>query len=208
MPTDVCPVPLLTVSVPVGMPFSFGEEMSGNRKSISKKTRFEVFKRDGFSCMYCGNTPPAVVLEVDHIIPVSAGGENSLENYVTSCFECNRGKGARELTEVPPPLEQKIAEMAEKEDQIKAFKNFLAAVKRRKTREINKIEAIFTETFPDRVFTASFKRGSVGMFLDKLPYHEVEDAMFLAVDRVNDPPNAAKYFCGVCWHKVKGDQRS
>lgn len=40
------------------------------RKPISKKLRFEVFKRDGFRCAYCGKFPPAVILEVDHIEPI------------------------------------------------------------------------------------------------------------------------------------------
>ena len=40
------------------------------RKSLSKKIRFEVFKRDKFTCQYCGKTAPNVVLEVDHIEPV------------------------------------------------------------------------------------------------------------------------------------------
>ena len=37
------------------------------RVPMSKKMRFDVFKRDGFQCQYCGSTPPSVVLEVDHI---------------------------------------------------------------------------------------------------------------------------------------------
>jgi 5-methylcytosine-specific restriction endonuclease McrA len=69
--------------------------------SLSKKLRFEVFKRDGFKCQYCGNHPPIVVLEVDHINPVSKGGTNEIDNLVTSCFDCNRGKGNRELTCIP-----------------------------------------------------------------------------------------------------------
>lgn len=47
------------------------------RKSISKKLRFEVFKRDSFTCQYCGKMAPDVVLEVDHINPVASGGENN-----------------------------------------------------------------------------------------------------------------------------------
>lgn len=36
------------------------------RKSLSKKTRFEVFKRDSFECQYCGAHPPSTILHVDH----------------------------------------------------------------------------------------------------------------------------------------------
>ena len=67
------------------------------RKTISKKTRFEVFKRDSFRCQYCGGSAPDVVLHVDHVTPVSGGGANDIMNLVTSCAQCNAGKGARRL---------------------------------------------------------------------------------------------------------------
>mgnify|MGYP003405974009 CR=1 FL=1 len=55
--------------------------MAQKRKTISKKIRFEVFKRDNFTCQYCGRMAPDVVLEVDHINPVSKGGDNDISNY-------------------------------------------------------------------------------------------------------------------------------
>ena len=67
------------------------------RKSIGKKTRFEVFKRDGFKCQYCGAMAPDALLELDHIHPVSLDGEESMLNYVTACRPCNAGKGNRTL---------------------------------------------------------------------------------------------------------------
>ena len=50
----------------------------GDRKDISKKTRFEIFKRDSFTCQYCGRKAPDVLLVIDHIEPVSKGGTNDL----------------------------------------------------------------------------------------------------------------------------------
>lgn len=67
------------------------------RKALSKKTRFEVFKRDSFTCQYCGAKAPEVVLECDHIHPVAEGGTNDIMNLVTACAACNGGKGARTL---------------------------------------------------------------------------------------------------------------
>lgn len=67
------------------------------RKSITKKLRFEVFKRDSFKCQYCGRTAPDVVLNVDHIKPVAEGGDNDITNLITSCFDCNMGKKDRLL---------------------------------------------------------------------------------------------------------------
>lgn len=60
---------------------------------LSKRTRFKVFDRDDYTCRYCGKTPAdGITLEADHVIPKSKGGDNSMENLVTSCFDCNRGK--------------------------------------------------------------------------------------------------------------------
>lgn len=69
------------------------------RKPMSKKTRFEVFKRDSFTCQYCGAKAPDVILNVDHIHPVAEGGTDDLLNLVTACYECNSGKGARLLSD-------------------------------------------------------------------------------------------------------------
>ena len=75
------------------------ETQTNNRKTISKKTRFEVFKRDKFTCQFCGNEAPNVILEIDHLKPVINGGDNNLLNLITSCFACNRGKSKNELND-------------------------------------------------------------------------------------------------------------
>jgi 5-methylcytosine-specific restriction endonuclease McrA len=52
------------------------------RKPIPKRIRFEVFKRDGFKCQYCGASAPDVLLQVDHIKPAAAGGEDDIINLI------------------------------------------------------------------------------------------------------------------------------
>ena len=69
------------------------------RKKLTQTQRFEVFKRDGFKCQYCGRSAPEVILEVDHIIPVAEGGKNDIINLITACKDCNRGKGKRLLSD-------------------------------------------------------------------------------------------------------------
>ena len=73
--------------------------MSNKRTGIGRKLRFEVFKRDKFTCQYCGRSAPDVVLQVDHVEPVAEGGTNDILNLVTSCVDCNSGKGARRLSD-------------------------------------------------------------------------------------------------------------
>lgn len=69
------------------------------RKPLSKKIRFEVFKRDSFTCQYCGSKAPDVILEIDHMKPVAKGGKNEIINLITSCFDCNRGKSKNEISD-------------------------------------------------------------------------------------------------------------
>ena len=64
------------------------------RSKMTPKLRYEVLKRDGFRCVMCGaSASDGALLEVDHIVPVSKGGETIEENLQTLCRECNRGKG-------------------------------------------------------------------------------------------------------------------
>lgn len=75
------------------------ETTKPKRKPLSKKIRFEVFKRDSFTCQYCGAKAPQVTLNVDHIKPVASGGNNDILNLVTSCSGCNAGKSDRHLSD-------------------------------------------------------------------------------------------------------------
>lgn len=71
--------------------------------ALSKRQRFEVMKRDGFRCRYCGATHLMQPLEVDHIHPKSKGGKDHPSNLVTACEPCNAGKSAVSLLTVATP---------------------------------------------------------------------------------------------------------
>jgi hypothetical protein len=90
------------------------------RKALSKKIRFEVFKRDSFKCQYCGHASPDVILHVDHIHPVSQGGDDDILNLITSCDSCNSGKSDRLLSDSSLIKKQKLMldELNEKRQQL------------------------------------------------------------------------------------------
>ena len=58
--------------------------------------RHRIMRRDGYSCVYCGNKKE---LTIDHVIPKSKGGDNSWNNLVTCCSPCNLKKGDKLLHE-------------------------------------------------------------------------------------------------------------
>jgi hypothetical protein len=61
-------------------------------KPVSRRQRFEILRRDGYTCRYCGAQAPDVPLTVDHVIPRALGGATDPTNLVTACKDCNSGK--------------------------------------------------------------------------------------------------------------------
>lgn len=62
--------------------------------AVSKRLRYEVLRRDGHRCHYCGVRASAAPLTVDHIVPKTLGGTDQSSNLVTACFDCNAGKSS------------------------------------------------------------------------------------------------------------------
>jgi 5-methylcytosine-specific restriction endonuclease McrA len=69
-----------------------------------KLTKKEIFRRDNYTCQYCGRQSKN--LTVDHVIPRHHGGQHHWENLVSACPDCNRRKGGRTLQEAHMQLLQ------------------------------------------------------------------------------------------------------
>lgn len=176
------------------------------RKAISKKTRFDVFKRDGFACQYCGAHPPQSVLQVDHIIPVAEGGQNDPDNLVTACDHCNQGKGARSLESIPASLSSRAADVIEREAQLRGYSEVMAAQRLRIDSDAWQVADIFIEQFRDAGIRKDWFQ-SVRQFIEKIGAHECIRAMELAVSRKPfSRDHAFRYFCGICWNIVREAQ--
>lgn len=65
-------------------------------RTISGKTRLDVFERDDYKCQMCGRTvDDGIKLHIDHIVPFSKGGSNDMSNLQVLCHECNLAKHDR-----------------------------------------------------------------------------------------------------------------
>ena len=67
---------------------------------MTSKLRTEIKERDNFKCCSCSigiEDEPHLLLEIDHITPLSKGGLSNIENLQTLCWKCNRTKGAKIL---------------------------------------------------------------------------------------------------------------
>ena len=97
-----------------------------DRTPISRRLRFEVFKRDKFTCQYCGATATQKLLHCDHVEPVAEGGETTLLNLITACVDCNLGKGARPLSDDSAMAKQhrQLAELEERRQQLEMMREW------------------------------------------------------------------------------------
>lgn len=84
--------------------------------AVSTKLRWQVLKRDQFTCRYCGASAPDVKLEVDHITPKSKGGLDHISNLTTACEECNRGKSDDQMGMTAPYVLDEVEYLAKQCD--------------------------------------------------------------------------------------------
>lgn len=159
------------------------------RKSLSNKTRFEIFKRDNFTCQYCGKSAPEVVLNVDHIEPVSKGGTNDLFNLITSCFECNNGKSDKKLDD-KSQLKKQHNELILLNERKKQIEQMMEWKKEFKTFEKTQAE-ILKEYIEDALLTQITDKGlkNINIWLKKYSFEELINAADKAIEKYIDKPN-------------------
>lgn len=166
------------------------------RKAIGKKLRFEVFKRDSFTCQYCGKMAPDIVLEIDHINPVANGGDNDIMNLVTACKDCNRGKGKTKLSEHAEIKRQQeqLKLLNEKREQLKMMLEW--------KEQLNKFEQEQFDAFMDRFYTyTGFTLEESGemkvkKWIKSFGLSEVLDCMLISYEQYykGDNQSAQKFF--------------
>ena len=63
---------------------------------MTRALREHIKERDNYTCRRCGASlavEPHLLLEIDHIVPLSKGGMTTESNLQTLCWRCNRSKG-------------------------------------------------------------------------------------------------------------------
>lgn len=178
------------------------------RKTISKKTRFEVFKRDSFCCQYCGKSAPDVVLEVDHIDPVSKGGSDDMLNYITACRDCNAGKSDRFLDDNSVLQKQRaqLQELSERREQLAMMLEWRNGLNSIKDEALNAVCSYWEEQVSGWQVNES-GRNQLKKLLHKHEIQKVLDAIDTACERYlksDKEGNLVADSVQTAWSKVGG----
>lgn len=179
------------------------------RKPLSKKTRYEVFKRDKFTCQYCGSKAPDVELQVDHIDPVSKGGSNELLNLVTSCRECNSGKGNRKIDDDSAVAKQRktLEDLEERRQQRRMLVEWKEELEEDADDEAEALNSHF-EGITGYLMAERYLSGELKKLLNKYGFVHVFDSIDAAADTysyLDDRPYADKILSklsGVCYLRM------
>ena len=173
------------------------------RKNLSKSVRFEVFKRDSFTCQYCGKSAPDVVLEVDHIIPVAKGGDNDLSNLITACFDCNRGKRDKKLTDKQSIKLQKeeLDKLNAKREQLEMIAKWRKELLNLTNDAIDKIIEIVNEEYYLDIHLTDYERRNFSKRIKKYGFEETLESSLIAFERYDDIETALSKIDGILYNR-------
>lgn len=181
------------------------------RKWLSKRVRFEIFKRDGFRCIYCGATPMQAALVADHVVPVAAGGASDPANLVTACVDCNGGKAAVPLeTRKFEPVKSAKA-IRDHAKQIAEYLTLQKEIVEARAAVVQEL-ACYWESVIGRMTTDMF--GRLAGLLAEWPYQKLISAIDITGGRLGCPGTEfdsrtavgqTKYFHGILrrWREEK-----
>jgi len=177
------------------------------RQPIAKSIRFEVLKRDKFTCQYCGRKAPDIVLQIDHITPVSKGGTNDLLNLITSCIDCNLGKSNRTLadTTIIDRKRSQMEELQERREQIEMMMEWQRSLVELDQYLVEQVAAFWSELAEPYSLT-EHEMKSLKKLLRQYNPDEVMEAMRIATKQYleyeNDKPTQESV--NQAWSKVGG----
>ena len=180
------------------------------RKAISKRMRFEVFKRDKFTCQYCGRSVPDVILHVDHIKPVAKGGKNNIMNLITSCQDCNLGKGAKELSDdsVVKKQQEQLKALADKNEQLEMMLQWREELQSFENKEVDAVNSKIASL--SKWSANDIGKSTIKSWIKRYSIQVVLDAVDIAFDKYYDGSEpsweiAFNKIGGICHNKTRAD---
>jgi hypothetical protein len=170
---------------------------------VTKRVRFEILRRDGFTCRYCGSSAPDVKLAVDHVTPTALGGTDDPSNLVTACVDCNAGKAS---TAVDSVLVGAVADDAERwAAAIREVARQQQAVAEEAAARVEPFRAAWLSWDAEGTYLPGDWRPTIeGWLASGLTVDEAIQALSLAVaNRGVRDDGVFAYTCGIVRNKIK-----
>lgn len=173
--------------------------MTKDSSPVTKRTRFEVFKRDEHRCRYCGATQEDARLTIDHVIPRSLGGTNEPTNLVTACSDCNAGKSSSN------PDDETVQDVSRRaflwKSAIEEAAERRRAERAPSARAIADVGELWTSRY--RHQPADHWQSSIRNFVSAgLTAEDLVEFMEVGLQRGTNADHAWRYFCKIAWSEV------
>lgn len=165
---------------------------------VSKRLRFEILRRDGFKCRYCGAVAAERELRVDHVIPEALGGPSEPSNLATACDPCNSGKTSVKLDD---PVVDDVARDALRWARAMEI---AAAGQRASRTDRDAHRNVFLNGWNGLPLPEDW-HGSIDAFIRAgLDDSDIGEAIEIAMGKRYVKTSALfKYFCGICWRVLE-----
>lgn len=177
--------------------------------TISKRLRFEIFRRDNHACRYCGGAAPDVQLTVDHVVPVALGGTDEPSNLVTACRDCNSGKSSMPAdTKIVEDVASDAIRWAKAMEVVAQARADARAEAERRYDHFLAHWNNWTYTYMGQQKTVplptQWKRSLDQFLAAGLDMEDIEE--LIEVTMTAKTKNEWKYFCGCCWRRISDAQ--
>lgn len=173
------------------------------QKPIPRRLRFEILRRDNYTCRYCGASAPDATLTVDHVIPRALGGADDPTNLVTACRDCNSGKASTS------PDEHIVADV---DAAAMLWARAIDRVVEARRVELGAIDRACRDFYES--WTGLYRYGtydnlpgnwarSIETFMARgLNYDDLIRLHYSPAENSVQARNAWRYFCGCCWNEI------
>ena len=178
------------------------------RRQIPKRTRFEVLRRDSYTCRYCGAQAPDVPLTVDHVVPVALGGGDEPSNLVTACRDCNYGKASTS------PDEHTVADVDADAQRWAEALNRAAEIRRAQSRvtEHESVLQIFYNRWTDTLgsewglISGDWEPSIVRFYDSGLTVADMAESIAVVSRNAANLRQPFRYFCSLAWSEIETRQ--
>lgn len=169
--------------------------------AVSKRLRYEVLRRDNYTCRYCGVSAPEVKLTVDHVTPTALGGSDLASNLASACAPCNSGKSS---TSPDAPIVEDVKQSA------LMFARALAMVAAERNQEREYREGLLDAVAYDcdqwgMSLPVDWKTSVLALHSAGLDYSDMTELIEVAATS-RTVKDEWRYFCGCAWKRLQADR--